>query len=81
MPSSKNLLVLAGMPLVRADVANTAVQMLDVVPVHELAGPVSGLSQIFEPMSRKLRSVLGGSESGFCKGVVVTPAHVKIVVP
>ncbi len=72
MPSSKNLVVLAGMPLVWADVADSTVQMLDVVPMHELAGPVSGLIEIFEPMSRKLRPVLGGSECRFCKSVVVT---------
>ncbi len=72
MPSSKNLVVLAGMPLVWADVADSTVQMLDVVPMHELAGPVSGLIEIFEPMSRKLRPVFGGSECRFCKSVVVT---------
>ena len=72
MPCSQNLVVFAGMPLVRADVADTAVQMLDVVPVHELAGPVSGLVQILESTSDILGSVLGGSEGRFCKGVVVT---------
>ena len=72
MPSSNNLVVLAGMPLVWADVADSSVQMLDVVPMHELAGPVSGLIEIFEPMSRKLRPVLGGSECQFCNSVVVT---------
>ena len=71
MPCSQNLVVLAGMPLVRADVADSAVQMLDVVPVYELAGPASGLIQIFESTSDILRSVLGGSEGRFRKGVVV----------
>ena len=62
MPCSQNLVVLTGMPLVRTDVADSAVQMLDVVPVYELAGPSSGLIQIFESTSDILRPVLGGSE-------------------
>ena len=71
MPCSQNLLVLAGMPLIWADVADSAVQMLGVVPVHELTGPVSGLIQIFESTSDILGPVLGGSEGRFRKGVVV----------
>jgi uncharacterized membrane protein len=43
--------------------------MLYVVPMHKFAGPASGL--IFESMSDILRSVLGGSEGRFRKGVVV----------
>jgi hypothetical protein len=62
MPCSQNLVVLAGMPLIWAHVADSAVQMLDVVPVYELAGPSSGLIQIFESTSDILRPVLGGSE-------------------
>ena len=72
MPGSKNLAVLAGMPLVLAGVANAAVQMRDFVPVDELPGPGSRLSEIFEPMSRKPRPVLGRSECRFCKSFVVS---------
>ncbi len=79
MPSSKNLVVLAGMPLVWADVADSTLQMLDDVPMHELAGPVSGLIEIFEPMSRKLRPVLRGSECRFCKSVVVTHTRLGVL--
>jgi hypothetical protein len=61
MPSSQNLVVLAGMPLVRAHVADSAVQMLDVVPMHKFAGPASGLIQIFESTSHILR---GTSKNG-----------------
>jgi len=71
MPRSQNLVGLAGMPLIWADVADSAAQMLDVVPVYELAGPASGLIQIFESTSNILRPVLGGSEGRFRKGVVV----------
>jgi len=59
MSYTQNLVVLAGMPLVRTDVADSAVKMLDVVPVYELAGPVSGLIQIFESTSNILWPVLG----------------------
>jgi hypothetical protein len=73
MPSGKNPVILAGMPLVRADVADSAVQMLDVLPVHEFACPASPLIQIFESASDILRSVLGGSEGRFCKGYRCSP--------
>ena len=71
MPRSQNLVALPGMPLDRAHVAVSTVQMLDVVPVHEFAGPVSGLVQIIESASDVLRPVLGGSEGRIPKGVVV----------
>jgi len=71
MPGSQNLVVFAGMPLIWADVADSAVQMLDVVTMHKFAGPVSGLIQIFESASDILGSVLGGSEGRFRKGVIV----------
>ena len=71
MAGSEYLVVLAGMSLARADISDSAVQVLDVVPVHECVGPPPGLIQIFESTSHKLRSVLGGSESRFGKGVIV----------
>ena len=71
MAGSEYLVVLAGMPLARADISDSAVQVLDVVPVHECVGPPPGLIQIFEPVSHKLRSVLGSSENRFGKGVIV----------
>jgi len=71
MPCSQNLVVLAGMPLIWAHVADSTVQMLDVVPMHKFAGPASGLIEIFESTSNILRPVLGGSEGRFRKGVVV----------
>ena len=71
MPCSQNLVVFAGMPLIWAYVADSAVKMLDVVPVYELTGPVSGLVQIIESASDILRPVLGGSKGRFRKGVVV----------
>jgi len=60
VPSNQNLVVFAGMPLVQADLADAAVQMPHVVPVHKFAGPVFGLIQIFESTSDILRSVSRG---------------------
>ena len=71
MPCSQNLVVLTVMSLVWAHLADSTFQMRDVVPMYKLAGPVSGLIQIFESTSDIPRSVLGGSESRFRKGVVV----------
>jgi len=71
MPCSKNLVVFAGMPLDRAHLAHSTVQMFDVVPVLELAGPVSSLIQIFESTSNIPRPVLGGFEGRSRTGVVV----------
>ena len=42
MAGSEYLVVLAGMPLARADISDGAVQVLDVVPVHECVGPPPG---------------------------------------
>jgi len=71
MPFRQNLVISAGMPLVRANVSDSAVQMLHVVPVYVLTRPVSGFVQIIESASDILRLVLGGSEGRFRKGVVV----------
>ena len=62
MPCSQNLVVFAGLPLIRADAADSAVQMLDVLPVHESAGPGSSLIHISEFTSDIFRPVLGCSE-------------------
>ena len=54
MACRKNILILTGMPLVRADVADSTVPMLDFVPMHIFSGPDSGLIQIHSPgMSRE----------------------------
>ena len=45
-----------------ADVADSAVPMLDVVPLHEAGRPGSRLFEIGEALGRKLRKVLGGAE-------------------
>src|SRR5437016_7716286 len=51
--------VVARMTLRRADVADAAVPMLVVVPMHEARGPRTGLTEIDEALGRELRSVFG----------------------
>jgi hypothetical protein len=60
MPCGQNLVVLVVMPLVRTDVADCTVQMLEVVRVYEFVGLASGLIKIFDSTSDILRPVLGG---------------------
>ena len=61
----QNGLVGAGMTLGRAHVANTAVTMLDVVPVHKVTGPRARCRQILEAPYRKLGPVFGGAKQRF----------------
>jgi hypothetical protein len=68
---SEDRVIFTLMALRRADVADAAVAMLDVVPVHETAGPGAGGLQILEAPRRKLWAVLGGAEERFGVGVVV----------
>ena len=54
--------VVAGMTLRRRHVADAAMTMLEVVPVHETGSPGAGSIQVLEACGRKLRPVLRGAE-------------------
>src|SRR4051795_12295968 len=54
--------ILAGMALGWGDVANAAVTMLVVVPVHELHRPVSRRLQVGKPLAREFGPVFGGAK-------------------
>ena len=71
MPSSQNRAVLAGLPLIGAGVADSAVQIYAVEAVNALAGLVSGLIQTSESMLDLLGSLFRGSDVQVRKGVVV----------
>ncbi len=47
--SRQDSLVVSGVALLRADVTDAAVAMVDVVPMHERIGPGPGLSQARQP--------------------------------
>ena len=64
MPRRQNRVIFPGMPLRRADVANAAVPMLEVVPTHEVVGPGASIVDSGEAFDRKLRPVLRRAEQG-----------------
>src|SRR3954469_13294694 len=66
--------VLAGMALGRTDVADAAVSMLVVVPVHEPPRPVSGGLQVGEALGRELGPVFGGAKQRLGERIVVAQA-------
>ena len=70
--------ILAGMALGRGDVADAAVAMLVVVPVHELPRPVSRRIQIGKALGRKLRPVFGGAEQRLGERIVVAHARPRM---
>src|SRR5512140_542314 len=62
MPSRQDGLVIAGVTLLRADVADAAVAVIDVVPADKFSRPGSGLGQAGEALGRELGPVLCGAE-------------------
>ena len=69
MASAQQAAILAGMALPRRDIADAAVPMRVVVPLHEARRPLPGGSQIGEPFERELRSILGGAEQRLGEGM------------
>lgn len=74
MPSRKDRDVVAFMALCRADVADAAVPVIVVVPMHELARPLARGAQIRKALFWELRPVLRRAEQAFDEGVVVAHA-------
>src|SRR4051812_39679628 len=63
--------ILAGMALGWGDVADAAVPVLVVEPVHELHRPVSRRLQVGKPLAREFGPVFGGAEQRLGERVVV----------
>jgi hypothetical protein len=55
-------MIVAGMTLRRRHVADAAMTMLEVVPLHETGSLDASSVQVLEACDRKLRPVLRGSE-------------------
>ena len=51
MPSCQNFLIVTGMTLRRADVANPAMAMIEVVPMHELVAQERACSRSAKPLA------------------------------
>lgn len=71
MPTSQDFPVLARMAFCGADVADSTVPMIVVVPDDEVTGPLSRILEISKPGTRELWSILRRAEQRFDKGVVV----------
>ena len=61
----------AGMTLCRGNIADAAVPVLMVVPLHELHCPLSGSHQIGEPLEGELGTIFRSSEQRLGEGVVI----------
>lgn len=59
----------------RADVADAAVVVVNVVPMREACGPEAGVVEMFEALGGELRPVFGPAEQALREGVVVTHAR------
>ena len=75
---SQDFLVFPCVPLLRADVAYTAVAMIGVVPIHKLAPPPPRILQRLEPLGGELGLAFGSTEQAFLKGVVVTHPRPRV---
>jgi hypothetical protein len=71
MTLAQDLAVAPVMPLRRTHVADAAVTMLVVVPVHESTRPCSCGLEVGKADGRELRAVLRGAKQALDEGVVV----------
>jgi hypothetical protein len=76
--SRQNRVVLARMWLRRDQVADTAVAMPDVVPLHESRRPGAVRLQIIEAPHQELWSLLGRAEQRFGLGVVIADPRRRV---
>ena len=74
----QDLVVMLFVSCRRAHVANAAVQVRVVVPVHELRRPVLRRLQISKAARRELGPVLGRAEQRLDKGVVIAHARTRV---
>ena len=70
--------IATGMTLCRGDIADAAVPVLEIVPLHELHRPLPGSCQIGEPLERELGTIFRGSEQRLGEGVVIAHARARV---
>src|SRR5215218_744014 len=66
------------MALCRRDVADAAVMVLVVVPVHEAGGPLPGGIEVSKALERERGAILSGAEQGFAERIVVADARAGV---
>jgi hypothetical protein len=69
VPGGEDVAVLTGVTLRGADVSDTAVPVIVVVPAHERARPKAGLLQIRKSLRGELGAILGGAEQDSTKAL------------
>jgi len=69
VPCRQDRMVFPGMPLGGGDVAQAAVAVLDVVPVHEVLSPLAGFVQAGEAARREFGAVLRRLKSDSTKAL------------
>src|SRR5436309_3057003 len=70
--------VFTRMTLCGADVADAAVPVIMVIPMHEARSPGASLLEVGEALVRELRPVLRRAEQAFDIGVVIAHARARV---
>ncbi len=78
MSGGQNRVIVACVSLGRADVANAAVAMLEVVPTHKAGRPGTGRVKISEALGGELGPVLGRAKQRLGIGVVVADTRPRV---
>jgi hypothetical protein len=75
MTLSKDMDILSLVPLVWCDEADTAMQVLGVIPSHKICSPATRICNGGEALGWKCRGILGRTKPGFSKGIIVRNAR------
>ena len=78
MSGCQDFLILAAMALGRADITDTAVTMIDVVPAHEAGRPGTRLVEIGETFGGKLGLVLDGAKQRLGISVAIADPGARV---
>src|SRR3954462_375261 len=78
VPLRKQRSIVPSMTLSRCDIADPAMPVLMIVPVHEATGPLPRGSEICEPLLRVDRPILRGAEQRLHEGVVVAHSRTRV---
>jgi hypothetical protein len=70
--------ILPGMSLCRGDIADAAVPVFVVVPLHEALRPLPGSVQISKSLDRELRLIFRCAEQRLGEGVVIADARARL---
>src|ERR1700733_4344378 len=78
MPRLEQRAILPSMALCRGNIADAAVAVLMVVPLHKTRRPLPRGVEVGKPFGRKLRPILHGAKQRFGKGVVIAHPRPRV---